>query len=123
LQFVDGAVSNVFTRVENASAYSIPNERVICECKRLDALTIEGNSLVLKVDVEGQEWEVLRGALSYFESGRVKAIYLDDYKDSRVRDFLDGFGFRYFNGRTLKPANPQTKHLLAVKPGRHESVL
>jgi len=96
---------------------------VICECKRLDALTIEGNSLVLKVDVEGQEWEVLRGALSYFESGRVKAIYLDDYKDSRVRDFLDGFGFRYFNGRTLKPANPQTKHLLAVKPGRHESVL
>jgi FkbM family methyltransferase len=115
LEFVDGAASNVFTTIENASVYSIANERSLCECRRLDGLKIEGNSLVMKIDVEGQEWEVLQGASSYFASNRVKAVYLDDYKDSRVRNFLDGYGFRYFNGRTLDPADPETRHLLAVR--------
>jgi FkbM family methyltransferase len=115
LEFVDGAVSNVFTTVENASVYSIPKERSECECRRLDDLKIDGDSLVMKIDVEGQEWEVLQGALSYFASNRVKALYLDDYKDPRVRTFLDGYGFRYFNGRTLAAADRETRHLLAVK--------
>ena len=69
----------------------------------------------MKIDVEGQEWEVLEGSLSYFEQGRVKAVYLDNYKDSRVRDFLDRYGFRYLNGRTLDPATEETRHLLAVR--------
>jgi len=115
LEFVDGAVSNVFTTVENASVYSIPNERSVCECRRLDGLKIDGNSLVMKIDVEGQEWEVLQGASSYFASNRVKALYLDDYKDPRVRNFLAEYGFHYFNGRTLEPANEETRHLLAVR--------
>jgi hypothetical protein len=116
LEFVDGAVSNVFTTIENASAYSIAHERTICECQRLDHLEIDGNSLVMKIDVEGQEWEVLQGALSYFRSNRVKALYLDDYKDARVRDFLNQYGFRFFNGRTFEPATQETRHLLAVRP-------
>jgi FkbM family methyltransferase len=115
LEFVDGAVSNVFTTVENASSYSIPGERSSCECRRLDDLNIAGNSLVMKIDVEGQEWEVLDGSLSYFRTGRVKAVYLDDYKDARVKSFLDQFGFRYLNGRTLAPATTETRHLLAIQ--------
>jgi hypothetical protein len=111
---VDGAVSNVFTSVENASSYSISKERSVCECRRLEDLPIEGHSLVIKIDVEGQELEVLRGGLSFFQSGRVKALYLDDYKDARVRGFLDEFGFRFFNGRTLEPATDETRHLLAI---------
>ena len=114
LQFVGGAVSNVFTTIDNASSYSIPNERSTCECRRLDDLPIEGNSILMKIDVEGQEWEVLQGSISYFQAGRVKAVYLDDYKDSRVRSFLDQYGFRYLNGRTLAAANAATRHLLAV---------
>lgn len=116
LEFVDGAVSNVFTTVENASSYSILRERSRCECRRLDDLKIAGNSLVLKIDVEGQEWEVLDGSLAYFQTGRVKAVYLDDYKDARVRSFLDQFGFSYLNGRTLAPAAVETRHLLAINP-------
>lgn len=115
-EFIGGAVSNIFTTVENASSYSIPQERSLCECRRLDDLPIEGSSLVMKIDVEGQEWEVLQGGLSYFESGRVKAVYLDGYKDSRVRTFLDQFCFLYLNGRTLEPATNETRHLLAVRP-------
>jgi FkbM family methyltransferase len=116
LEFVDGAVSNVFTTVENASAYSISRERTVCECRRLDDLEIDGDLLVMKIDVEGQEWEVLQGALSYFRSNRVKALYLDDYKDVRVRGFLDEYGFQFFNGRTFEPATQETRHLLALRP-------
>jgi FkbM family methyltransferase len=115
LEFVGGAVSNVYTTVENASSYSISEERSTCQCRRLEDLPIAGNSLVMKIDVEGQELEVLDGSLCYFRAGRVKAVYLDDYKDSRVRSFLDQFGFRYFNGRTLAAATEETRHLLAVR--------
>jgi len=66
LEFVDGAVSNVFTTIENASAYSISHERTACECRRLEDLEIDGNSLVMKIDVEGQEWEVLQGGAILF---------------------------------------------------------
>jgi FkbM family methyltransferase len=113
-EFVDGAVSNVFTTIENASSYSIQKEREVCECRRLDGLEIEGSSLVMKIDVEGQEWEVLQGALLLFESNKVKALYLDGYKDRRVRSFLDEHGFRCFDGRTLKPATDETRNLLAI---------
>ena len=115
LEFVDGAVSNVFTTIQNASSYSIRRERSLCECRRLDDLPIIGNSIVMKIDVEGQEMEVLLGAKGYFDSRRVRALYFDDYKDPRVRDFLDPYGFHYFNGRTLEPATESTKHLLALK--------
>jgi FkbM family methyltransferase len=121
LEFVDGAVSNVFTTIENASSYSISHERTLCECRRLDDIEIDGNALVMKIDVEGQEWEVLQGALSYFRSNRVKALYLDDYKDPRVRNLLDEYGFHCFNGRTLETATRDTKHLLAVRP--HAKIL
>jgi FkbM family methyltransferase len=115
VEFVDGAVSNVFTTTENASYYSIRRERSVCECRRLDDLPVIGDSIVMKIDVEGQELEVLLGAKRYFDCGRIRALYLDDYKDQRVKDFLDSYGFRYFNGRTLEPATKGTKHLLALK--------
>jgi FkbM family methyltransferase len=80
LEFIDGAVSNVFTTTENASSYSIRRERSLCECRQLDDLPVIGNSIVMKIDVEGQELEVLLGAKSYFDGGRIKALYLDDIR-------------------------------------------
>jgi FkbM family methyltransferase len=118
LEFVDGAVSNIFATVDNASVYSITSERLLCQCRRLESLQLPGDSLVMKIDVEGHEWEVLQGALAYFESKRVKAAYLDDYKDPRVRDLLNSHGFTFFDGRTLQPAAETTKHLLAIGPAR-----
>jgi len=105
----------VFTTLENASSYSIQNEQVTCTCKRLDGLPIEGDSMVMKIDVEGQEWEVLSGSSVFFEANRVKAVYVDGYKDSNVREFLRGYGFEFLNGRTLEAADQMTRHLLAIK--------
>jgi FkbM family methyltransferase len=115
LEFVDGAVSSVFSTVENASSYSIAGERRVCQCRRLDDLVIQGRSLVMKIDVEGHEWEVLQGAIGLFQANRVRALYLDDFKDARIVAFLDQYEFRFFNGRTLKPATDQTRHILAIK--------
>jgi FkbM family methyltransferase len=69
LEFVDGAVSNIFTTTENASSYSIRRERSMCECRRLDDLPVAGNSIVMKIDVEGQELEVLLGFEEVFRRG------------------------------------------------------
>jgi hypothetical protein len=69
----------------------------------------------MKIDVEGHEWEVLQGAIGLFQANRVRALYLDDFKDARIAPFLDSYEFRFFNGRTLKPATDQTRHLLAIK--------
>jgi FkbM family methyltransferase len=66
LEFMDGAVSNVFSAIENVSSHSITSERTVCECRRLEDLPIEGHSLVMKIDVEGHEWEVLQGAIGLF---------------------------------------------------------
>jgi FkbM family methyltransferase len=115
LEFVDGAVSSVFSTAENASSYSISSERTACECRRLEDLPIEGHSLVMKIDVEGHEWEVLQGAIGLFQANRVRALYLDGFKDARIVPFLDAYEFRFFNGRTLEPATDQTRHLLAIK--------
>jgi FkbM family methyltransferase len=114
-EFVDGAVSSVFATIENASPYSIKSERRFCECRRLEDLQIQGDSLVMKIDVEGHEWEVLQGAIGLFQAKRVRALYLDDFKDARVMSFLDNCKFRFYNGRTLAPATNQTRHLLAIK--------
>jgi FkbM family methyltransferase len=115
LEFVDGAASSVFSTVENTSAYSISSERSVCECRRLEDMPIQGQSIVMKIDVEGHEWEVLQGAIGLFQANRVRALYLDDFKDARVMTFLGNYKFRYFNGRTLEPATDQTRHLLAIK--------
>lgn len=103
LKFVGGAVSHVFTTVEHATPYSILSETSDVECRRLDHLDIAGNSIVMKIDVEGQEMEVLRGASGLFEAGRVKAVYLDGYTDQAVPKVLATHGFNLLDGRSLEP--------------------
>jgi FkbM family methyltransferase len=115
LDFVEGAVSNVFSTVDNASSYSITSRQEVCECRRLEDLSIQGDSLVMKVDVEGHEWEMLQGSISLFQAKRVRAIYLDGFKDARVLPFLESYEFRLLDGRTLAPATVQTRNLLAIK--------
>lgn len=59
LEFIGGAVSHVFTTLENANDYSISGSLVSIPCRRLDQMGIQGDSLILKIDVEGQEKKVL----------------------------------------------------------------
>jgi len=118
LEFVAGAVSHVFTTVENISSYSIANSRVEIPCRRLDEMDLEGDSLILKIDVEGQELKVLQGASGLFRANRIKAVYLDGYKDKEVEELLKGYGFSLLNGKTLEPTQGSIFSLLALKRPR-----
>jgi FkbM family methyltransferase len=116
LEFVSGAVSNIFTTTQNASEYNVASTAQSVPCRRLDEFDIKGNSIVLKVDVEGQEKEVLVGAKGFFDANRIKAVYLDNYKDEvGVETLLRDYGFNFYEGRTLEPVPGNTYSLLALR--------
>lgn len=115
LDFVEGAVSHVFTTEEHASRYNVAAWKRRVPCDRLDAQEIIGTSLILKIDVEGQELAALEGAAKFFDAERIKAVYIDGYKDAGVVTFLKERGFELFDGRTLAPVGNPTFSLLAVR--------
>jgi FkbM family methyltransferase len=117
LEFVEGAVSHVFTTVDNSSAYNIKDKIFKIKCQRLDAFEIPGKSLILKIDVEGQELQVLKGASSLFDQQKVKAVYLDGFSETqKVIEFLQTYGFSLWNGRNLIKTDGNLFSLLAIAP-------
>ena len=116
LQFVTGAVSHVFAEATHRNDYHFKDQTpTTVRAQRLDAAGIVGDSLIIKIDVEGQEMKALNGAASLFDEDRVKAVYLDGYNDAGVVDFLAQHGFEFFDGRTLRPIVPPIFSLLGVK--------
>jgi FkbM family methyltransferase len=116
LRFVRGAVSHVTATIDAQTSYNIPGETFEARCLPLSAFDLPGSSIVMKVDVEGGEYEVLLGARKFFEEGRVKAVYFDGVsKLKEVQDFLAGFGFRFLDGKTLRPIRPNVFSLLAIR--------
>ncbi|BAY36701.1 FkbM family methyltransferase [Nostoc sp. NIES-2111] len=114
LEFVSGAVSHVFTTIENNYS-DLAQKKVTVPCRRLDSFDILGNRIIIKIDVEGQELEVLKGAEDLFNSNRVIAVYLDGYKNNQVESWLKGYGFDFFDGRSLKKIEGEAFSLLAIK--------
>jgi FkbM family methyltransferase len=115
LTFVRGAVSHVTTTVDQANAYSLA-ETFEVECRRLDSFDVPGANVLLKIDVEGQELAVLRGASRWFDHGRCAVVYIDGFeRRSEVIAFLKGHDFALFDGRTLEPARDDTFSLLAIR--------
>lgn len=114
--FVDGAVSHVFTAVEHANAYNIPSRRRDIDCRRLDGLVPADAAIFLKVDTEGQEYDVLKGAEALFAQGRVAGVYLDGHDPAKVPPFLLKHGFELRDIDTLHPDDGSAYGLLALKP-------
>jgi FkbM family methyltransferase len=115
VDFVSGAVSHVTTRVNLANSYSIHAETFLAEIKPLSDFDLP-QRLIIKIDVEGQELDVLEGARKYFDSGRVICVYLDGYGDKSCWEFLEKYGFDFFDGKSLEKAERSTFSLLALKP-------
>lgn len=113
--FVEGAVSHVTTTFENKSKYNISSKTFRQKCVPLSDIEIPEGNIVLKIDVEGQEYEVLQGARKYFDNNRVKAVYLDGFSNPQVVSFLVGFGFNLYDGQTLERTDEHVFSLLAVK--------
>lgn len=114
LEFVGGATSGVFGVKANMSNFQIAEESTIVEAKTLDSVGINGDSIVLKIDVEGHEREVIQGGLNLFKANRIKAVYLDGHSDKTLPEFLKSTGFSLFDGRTLKPTSAPEHSLLAL---------
>jgi len=115
LDFYEGAVSQVFTTVENASGNSIKDKIITVKAQRLDSFHFDSNSLVIKIDVEGQDFNVVKGFSKFLENNLVRLIYIDGYSDEALLDYLKNFGFTFYDCRTLKPTDGKVFNLLAVK--------
>jgi FkbM family methyltransferase len=116
--FTAGVTSGVF-RVSTGQAAEIKVHR-----ERLDALPLPQTDLVVKIDVEGHELSVLRGAARLFEEQRIQVIYIDGYGDGVIPDFLRERGFALYHGRTLMPCGPEAPRdsLLAIHRTRLQTV-
>ena len=115
LNFIDGAVSHVFAAVDKRNSYHIQGQTSTVKAHTLDELFYSSSSLVLKIDVEGQERCVLDGASRLLSSGSVRVVYLDGYDDALINDMLVDYGFSLFEGRTLTPNPGRVFSLLAIK--------
>jgi FkbM family methyltransferase len=113
LTFVSGSTSLTFGVAQSGGALQFKKKTTEVPARRLDEMGIEGRSLVLKIDVESHERQVLEGAEGLFEAGRVKAVYLDDFADPAVPEFLTHRGFSLFDGRSLSPG--PSANLLAIR--------
>jgi FkbM family methyltransferase len=114
LGFTSGVTSGVFRVSTNEFA------EIKVRCERLDALPLPRTDLVVKIDVEGHELPVLRGAAALFNEERIKVIYIDGYSDEKIPDFLRERGFALYHGRTLAPCGAEAPRdsLLAIQRSR-----
>jgi FkbM family methyltransferase len=118
LDFATGAVSGIATRRDLAGRAHIAGRGFTVAARRLDSYDLPGR-LVIKIDVEQMELDVLEGARGLFESGRVEAVYLDEFDDkAAVLDFLGGHGFELFAPLRLVPYSPGRRALFAVRRDR-----
>lgn len=113
LEFCEGAGSATFGVKHAESPFQIKSHTVRVKARSLDSISIEGDSIVLKIDVENHEAEVLKGARRLLHSGRVKAVYLDGYLDKTIPALLRTLGFELFDGHTLERAESESS-LLAI---------
>jgi FkbM family methyltransferase len=117
----DSAKSSVVDRGEKLSV-TLPSDT-------LDNLIADKKIDVLKVDVEGAELSVLRGARAIFNDHRRPSIVIIEVFDIRnntdnsegIREVLEGYGYRFylFEGGKLTPFSGSALNAYAV----HDSVI
>ena len=113
-EFVEGVVSHVATLSDRKNSYNVPERTFEMEIKRLDEFSFTGQ-IFLKIDVEGQEQDVLDGASGLFDKGLIDGVYIDGYPhDSNVLQILNSYDFMFFDARSLKKTIPSFA-LLALR--------
>ncbi|MDA1120873.1 MAG: FkbM family methyltransferase [Bacteroidetes bacterium] len=90
----------------------LPQQAESIEVIRLDSLDVEFVDF-LKIDVEGAEWDVIRGAENLFKEKKIKFIQIEysehykvpGYRFQDVIDLMTKYGYQLFdyNGEWFKP--------------------
>lgn len=104
--FMHGSVSHL-TSVATSTDLGNSIQTFETSIVDLDSFDWDYSRLVLKIDVEGSEYEVLTGAKRLFAEDRILAVYLDSGygKPDEIHAFLTAKGFKMLEGRTLQPAS------------------
>jgi FkbM family methyltransferase len=79
-----------------------PARTYLVPLRRLDAMIEEGERVgVMKMDVEGHELHVLKGASKLLESRRVRDLVFEDYgtPPTPVMELLQSYGYQIFTAR------------------------
>lgn len=115
-EFVLGAVSGIAATAENTTVAHIAGRGFKMQIRRLDSYMDEfSGDIFLKIDVEGQELEVLKGATKLFDAGRITAAYVDGFGRPEVPELLRSYGFELYEPATLDAWKPEDYAILAVK--------
>jgi FkbM family methyltransferase len=115
LKFISGAVSHVFTTIDNQSTYSIKDKIIEVTAGKLSEQKITGDSLIVKIDVEGQEMNVLNGARNLFDESKIKAVFIDGFDDPNIISFLKDYHFNLLNAQSLEKLSLTGGQLLALR--------
>ena len=115
LKFIAGAVSHVFTTIDNQSTYSIKDKIIEVTAGKLSEQNITGDSLIVKIDVEGQEMKVLNGARNLFDESKIKAVFIDGFDDPKIISFLKDYHFKPLNAQSLEESSQVGGQLLALR--------
>lgn len=99
-------------------APQLPASRSIEAVPLDDLVRHRPGDIILKVDVEGHELAVLRGAGESLASGRVRAVFIDGYPPgdaAPIADLLRRHGLGAFEGIGLHPWRAGDATLLATR--------
>lgn len=123
LEFVDGAVSHVFTVSAHRSVYNTSDTVKVRSTKLDDVLSSRDGPFIVKIDVEDHEPQVLAGASGLLRAGYIHAVLLDASRaSSEAASQLRAQGFRVFDADTFNDPTATTSVYIALHPSRCTSI-
>lgn len=118
LQFCSGAVSHVFAAKAHRNEYHFGG-LVEMQAHTLDKLIHSDRPMILKLDVEGHELEVLKGASALIANARIHAVVLDASAEARkAATWLESQGFIVCDATSLSPVTDTSGVFIALSPSR-----
>lgn len=85
--------------------------------------TLRHDPDLIKIDVEGAELKVFRGATALLSRAQPALFFECDQKKAEVSEFLKGFGYQFFDFVSLRPTANVVHNTLALHPVRHSDIL
>ncbi|MBY6243413.1 FkbM family methyltransferase [Methylosinus sp. Sm6] len=120
LDFFESTTSGVFGVTKSNFNDADESKRLRIAAVTLDDCLGDVGNIALKIDVEGHELEVLRGANGLLARGALRVVFSDGIANESYREFrgiLVGAGFKIYNARTRGPESADESYhaIIAVR--------